>query len=63
MRTAPLGRRLLAEFLGTGMLVAAVVGSGIAAARLSAGNTGLELLENLDRRVQALLADLVAAGA
>ena len=46
MRTGALGRRLLAEFLGTGLLVTAVVGSGIAAAKLSPGNTGLELLEN-----------------
>jgi glycerol uptake facilitator-like aquaporin len=41
-----LGRRALAEFLGTGLLVAVVVGSGIMAARLSPGDTGLELLEN-----------------
>jgi arsenate reductase len=38
-------RRLLAEFLGTGMLVAVVVGSGIAAQTLST-DIGLELLEN-----------------
>jgi glycerol uptake facilitator-like aquaporin len=38
-------RRLLAEFLGTGLLVAVVVGSGIAAQTLSA-DVGLELLEN-----------------
>ena len=31
-----LGRRLLAEFTGTGLLVAIVVGSGIAATRLTA---------------------------
>ena len=30
-----LGRRVLAEFLGTGLLVTVVVGSGIAAAQLS----------------------------
>jgi glycerol uptake facilitator-like aquaporin len=41
----PLGRRALAEFLGTGLLVALVVGSGIAAQRLSA-DPGLRLLEN-----------------
>jgi arsenate reductase len=40
-----LGRRLLAEFTGTGGLTAVVVGSGITAARLS-GQPGLELLEN-----------------
>ncbi|VXB56268.1 MIP family protein [Aeromicrobium sp. 9AM] len=42
----PLGRRLLAEFLGTGLLVAIVVGSGIAAADLSPDDVGLQLLEN-----------------
>ncbi len=41
-----LWRRLAAEFLGSGFLAAAVIGSGIAAQRLSPGNTGLELLEN-----------------
>jgi glycerol uptake facilitator-like aquaporin len=43
---AGLARRLLAEFTGTGLLVAVVVGSGIMAARLSPGQPGLELLEN-----------------
>ena len=46
MRREPLGRRLLAEFLGTGLLVAAVIGSGIAATKLSPGDVGLELFEN-----------------
>ena len=41
-----LARRLFAEFLGTGLLVAAIVGSGIAASQLSNGQVGLELLEN-----------------
>ncbi|SFC31573.1 Glycerol uptake facilitator (Major Intrinsic Protein Family) [Nocardioides terrae] len=39
-------RRATAELLGTAFLVAAVVGSGIAAQRLSPGDTGLQLLEN-----------------
>ncbi len=39
-------RRLLAEFIGSAMLVTVVVGSGIAAARLSPGDVGLQLLEN-----------------
>jgi arsenate reductase len=43
---APLTRRLAAEALGTGLLVAVVVGSGIAAAKLSPGDVGLQLLEN-----------------
>jgi glycerol uptake facilitator-like aquaporin len=42
----PLGRRLLAEFVGTGLLVTVVVGSGIAAERLSPGDVGLQLLYN-----------------
>ncbi|HXV92231.1 MAG TPA: MIP/aquaporin family protein [Pseudonocardia sp.] len=42
----PLARRLLAEFLGTGLLVAVVVGSGIAAQELSPDDTGLQLLQN-----------------
>ena len=42
----PLVRRLLAEFLGTGLLVAVVVGSGIAAERLSPNDVGIQLLEN-----------------
>ncbi len=44
--THPLERRLLAEFLGTGLLVTVVVGSGIAAQQLSAHDVGLQLLEN-----------------
>jgi glycerol uptake facilitator-like aquaporin len=47
MYTLPLlGRRLLAEFVGTGLLVTVVVGSGIAAQRLSPQDVGLQLLEN-----------------
>jgi glycerol uptake facilitator-like aquaporin len=44
--TADLPRRLAAETLGTGLLVAAVVGSGIMAARLAGGNQALALLCN-----------------
>lgn len=39
-------RRLASEFLGSGLLAALVVGSGIAAQRLSPSDTGLQLLEN-----------------
>jgi glycerol uptake facilitator-like aquaporin len=39
-------RKATAELLGTAFLVAAVVGSGIAAQRLSPDDTGLQLLEN-----------------
>ncbi len=41
-----LWRRVVAEGTGTGLLVTVVVGSGIAAAQLSPGDTGLQLLEN-----------------
>jgi glycerol uptake facilitator-like aquaporin len=44
--TSTLWRRLVAEFLGTGLLVAIVVGSGIMASRLSPDDVGLQLLEN-----------------
>jgi arsenate reductase len=42
----PLPRRLFAEFLGSAFLAATVIGSGIAAAELSPGDTGLQLFEN-----------------
>lgn len=41
-----LPRRLVAEVLGTGTLVCAVVGSGIMGERLAGGNTALALLGN-----------------
>ena len=44
--TPPLHRRLLAELLGTALLVTVVVGSGIAAEQLSPDDVGLQLLEN-----------------
>lgn len=43
---APLSRRLLAEGLGTAILVATVVGSGIMAERLAGGNLAIALLGN-----------------
>jgi glycerol uptake facilitator-like aquaporin len=48
MREAPaaLSRRLVAEGLGTAILVAAVVGSGIMAERLASGNAAIALLGN-----------------
>ena len=42
----PLARRLLAEGLGTAILVATVVGSGIMAERLAGGNQAIALLGN-----------------
>ena len=44
--TADLARRATAELLGTAFLVCAVVGSGIAAQRLSPDDVGLQLLQN-----------------
>jgi len=41
-----LGRRAAAEALGTGLLLAVVVGSGVMAARLSPENMGVALLAN-----------------
>ena len=62
MRHGPLLPRVLAEFLGAGLLVAAVVGSGIAAAKLSPGDVGLELLENAAATAAALVALILALG-
>jgi len=55
-----LARRVLAEFVGTAFLVAAVIGSGIAAVRLSPHDTGLELLENSIITGGALVALILA---
>jgi glycerol uptake facilitator-like aquaporin len=55
-----LGRRVLAELVGTAFLVMAVVGSGIAASRLSPGDVGLQLLENSLVTGAALLALILA---
>jgi arsenate reductase len=59
---APLPRRVLAEFLGAGLLTTAVVGSGIAAASLSPGDTGLQLLENALATAAALFAIILMFG-
>jgi len=52
----------VAELLGTGLLVTAVIGSGIAASRLSPGDVGLQLLENSAATGAALVALVVALG-
>lgn len=57
-----MARVALAEFLGTALLVAAVVGSGIAAQRLSPGQSGLQLLENSLVTAAALVAIILALG-
>jgi len=58
----PLRRRLLAELLGSAFLAAAVVGSGIAARRLSPSDTGLELLENAAATAAGLYAVILMFG-
>ena len=59
---AALWRRLAAEFLGSGFLAAIVIGSGIAAQRLSPGATGLELLENAAATAAGLFAIILMFG-
>lgn len=61
-RTADLPRRLTAEALGTALLLAAVVGSGIMAERLSAGNGAVALLANTAATVAALAALILTFG-
>src|SRR5213079_3538181 len=58
----PLWRRLLAELLGSAFLAAVVIGSGIAAQRLSPGETGLELLENAAATAAGLFAIILMFG-
>jgi glycerol uptake facilitator-like aquaporin len=62
MRDTALWRRLLAELLGSGFLAAVVIGSGIAAQRLSPGDTGLELLENAAATAAGLFAIILMFG-
>jgi glycerol uptake facilitator-like aquaporin len=58
-----LTRRLVAEGLGTGFLVIAVIGSGIMASRLSPNDTGLQLLENAAATAAALIGLILIFGA
>lgn len=61
--TAPaLQRRLAAEAIGTGLLVMAVVGSGIMASRLSPDDVGLQLLENAAATAGALVGLILMFG-
>ena len=59
-RRVSLGRRVTAEAVGTAFLVMAVVGSGIAAQRLSPGDAGLQLLVNSLVTGAALVALILA---
>jgi hypothetical protein len=60
--THTLPRRVAAEFVGTGFLVAAVVGSGIMGERLAAGNVAIALLANTIATGGALLALILTFG-
>ena len=57
-----LPRRLAAEFLGSALLAAIVIGSGIAAAQLSPSDTGLQLLENSAATAAGLFAIILMFG-
>lgn len=46
MQSTPMSRRLVAETVGTALLLATVVGSGIMAERLAGGNVAIALLGN-----------------
>jgi glycerol uptake facilitator-like aquaporin len=58
----PLPRRLAAELLGSAFLAAIVIGSGIAAQRLSPSDTGLQLLENSATTAAGLFAIILMFG-
>jgi arsenate reductase len=62
MPEIPLWRRLAAELIGSAFLAAVVIGSGIAAQRLSPGNSGLELLENAAATAAGLFALILMVG-
>ena len=57
-----LARRTSAEFVGTALLLATVVGSGIAGERLAAGNVALALLANTVATGAALVALILTFG-
>lgn len=57
-----LPRKLLAEFLGTALLLATVVGSGIMGVALSAGNDGVALLSNAAATAGVLYVLIVVLG-
>ncbi len=60
--TPSLLKRLVAEAVGTALLLAAVVGSGIMGERLAGGNTGLALLANTIATGAALVALILTFG-
>lgn len=60
--TTPLSRKLVAEALGTALLLAAVVGSGIMGDRLAAGSVAIALLANTIATGAALVALILSFG-
>lgn len=62
LRSGDRNRRLVAEAVGTAMLLAAIVGSGIMADRLSAGNAAIALLANTLATGAALVALILTLG-
>jgi glycerol uptake facilitator-like aquaporin len=60
--TATLPRRIVSELIGTGFLVAAVIGSGIMGERLAAGNVAIALLANTIATGAALVALILTFG-
>jgi glycerol uptake facilitator-like aquaporin len=60
--THTLPRRIVSEFIGTGFLVAAVVGSGIMGVRLAGGNVAIALLANTVATGAALAALIFTFG-
>jgi glycerol uptake facilitator-like aquaporin len=62
VRDTVLWRRLLAEFLGSGLLAAIVIGSGIAAQTLSPGEIGIQLFENAVATAAGLFAIILMFG-
>jgi glycerol uptake facilitator-like aquaporin len=62
MNEAALWRRLVAEFLGSAFLAAVVIGSGIAAQRLSPDDIGLQLFENAAATATGLFAIILMFG-
>lgn len=58
----PLPQRVVAEAVGTAMLLAAVVGSGVMAERLAAGNVAIALLANTLATGAALVALILTFG-
>ena len=60
--TISLARRMTAEAIGTGLLLATVIGSGIMGEQLSAGNTALALLANTIATGAVLVALILTFG-